>query len=59
MEFCLGLPEEQFWRQGQSRSLVTRLMKDQLRDLVLNNRKGGERVIERHVRMTRDLPQIR
>jgi asparagine synthase (glutamine-hydrolysing) len=59
VEFCLGLPEEQFWREGQSRWLVKRLMEDQLPDIVLNNRKGGEQLIDWHVRMTRDLPQIR
>ena len=34
-------------------------MKDRLPDSVLYNSKSGEQVIDWHVRMTRDLPQIR
>ncbi len=59
VEFCLGLPEEQFWREGQSRWLVKRVMKDLLPQVVLNNRKGGEQLVDWHLRMTRDLPQMR
>lgn len=59
VEFCLGLPEEQFRRNGESRWLVKRLMQGRLPDTVLRNRSSGEQVIDWHLRMTRDLPRIR
>ncbi|MEE4236858.1 MAG: asparagine synthase-related protein, partial [Anderseniella sp.] len=59
VEFCFGLPEEQFRRNGEGRWLVKRLMKDRLPDAVVNNRGVGEQVVDWHLRMTRDLPRIR
>jgi asparagine synthase (glutamine-hydrolysing) len=59
VEWCVGLPENQFRRLGESRWLVKRLMKDKLPPRVLSNNKVGEQVIDWHSRMTRDLPQIR
>jgi asparagine synthase (glutamine-hydrolysing) len=59
VEWCTGLPENQFWRLGESRWLVKRLMQSKLPSQVLSNRKVGEQVIDWHVRMTRELPQIR
>ena len=59
VEFCFGMPEEQFRREGEGRWLVKRLMKDRLPGIVLNNRGVGEQVIDWHLRMTRELPRIR
>ena len=59
VEFCIGLPEEQFRRHREGRWLVKRLMKDRLPDSVLFNRKIGLQVCDWHLRMTRDMPKIR
>ena len=59
VEWCLGLPESQFRRFGESRWLIRRMMKEQLPDTVLNNPKGGEQVIDWHARMSWDLPRLR
>lgn len=59
IEWCIGLPESQFWRSGEERWLVKRLMKDKLPSEVLFNRRKGVQSIDWHARMTRDLPQIR
>jgi asparagine synthase (glutamine-hydrolysing) len=40
-EFCLALPEEQFRRNGESRSLIRRAMAGVLPPVVLNNRRRG------------------
>ncbi|MBP1468165.1 hypothetical protein EYB53_020810 [Candidatus Chloroploca sp. M-50] len=40
-EFCLALPETQFWRNGESRSLVRRAFAGQLPSSVLRNRLRG------------------
>lgn len=40
-EFCLTLPEEQFLRDGEPRSLVRRVMSDRLPRQVLSNRRRG------------------
>jgi len=40
-EFCLALPETQFWRDGESRSLVRRAFAGRLPPAVLSNRQRG------------------
>jgi asparagine synthase (glutamine-hydrolysing) len=40
-EFCLALPEAQFWRDGESRSLVRRAFAGRLPPAVLSNRQRG------------------
>ena len=40
-EFCLALPEDQYMRNGQPRSLIRRAMVGQLPPLVLENRRRG------------------
>lgn len=40
-EFCLSLPEDQFWKNGQSRQLIRRAMSDRLPPEILNNPKRG------------------
>lgn len=59
IEFCLGVPDDQFRRDGEGRWLIRRLMRDRLPDQVLQNTKVGEQVIDWHLRMTRDLPRLR
>jgi asparagine synthase (glutamine-hydrolysing) len=58
-EWCAGVPEQQFWRAGEDRWLVKRLMQGKLPRKVLFKRKKGLQAIDWHHRMTQDLPQIR
>lgn len=39
LEFCLGIPDDQYGRNGETRLLIRRAMKDLLPPLVLNNTK--------------------
>ena len=58
VEWCLGLPEEQFLDRGQSRLLIRRLMKDRLPAEVLHAQFGFQ-AADRHLRLSRALPRIR
>ena len=40
-EFCLALPEDQFWRDGESRRLIRRAMAGRLPPAVLDNNQRG------------------
>jgi asparagine synthase (glutamine-hydrolysing) len=60
MEWCLGVPEEQFHRDGVGRHLIKRLMKGVLPDSVLFKPLNvGRQNSDWHLRMTRDLPRMR
>ncbi|MGI9515169.1 MAG: asparagine synthetase B family protein, partial [Anderseniella sp.] len=59
IEWSLGVPEAQSRRFGQSRWLIRRMMKDRLPASVLDNRKGGEQVIDWHARLSWDMPRLR
>ncbi len=56
MEFCLGIPQEQYTRGGQRKLLIRRAMKGLMPDKVLwNNRKGKQSAdIIRRLRVHRD-----
>jgi asparagine synthase (glutamine-hydrolysing) len=41
VEFCIGIPENQYLRQGRDRWLIRRAMEGRLPDVVLNNKKCG------------------
>lgn len=60
IEWSLGVPEEQFHRNGQGRWLIKRLMNGALPDSVLFKPKDtGRQAADWHARLTRDLPRIR
>jgi len=60
IEWSLGVPEDQFLRNGQGRWLIKRLMKGVLPDSVLFKPKNvGRQTSDWHLRLTRDLPRIR
>lgn len=59
IEWCMGVPEDQYHRDGQNRWLVRRLMRGLLPDAVLSNRRRGLQTSDWHLRMTRDLDQMR
>ena len=41
VEFCIGIPEDQYLRDGRERWLIRRAMKGRLPEVVLNNKKRG------------------
>lgn len=41
LEFCLGIPDDQYWRDGQERWLIRRAMEGRLPPEVLWNRRKG------------------
>jgi asparagine synthase (glutamine-hydrolysing) len=59
VEWSLGVPEEQYYRNGEARWLIKRLMKGRLPNKVLYNRRKGRQMADWHVRMTRDLPRMK
>lgn len=58
VEWCLGVPVEQYMRDGKSRRLLRRMMKDRLPLETLSGARGraGQ---DWHLHATRDLPEIR
>ena len=58
VEWCLGLPEEQYLHRGQSRRLVRRLMRDRLPAEILSAR-AGLQAADWHLRLGRRLPRLR
>lgn len=59
LEWCVRVPEEQFWRNGQPRWLMRRIMAGRLPVSVLGNRTRGAPGADWHFQMTRQLPFIR
>ena len=58
VEWCLGIPAEQYLRHGQSRRLIRRLMKDRLPPEILDGPRG-QTGLDWHLHATRDLPETR
>ena len=60
LEWCLGVPEDQFHREGRGRWLIRRLMRGVLPDSVLfKPRDLGRQVCDWHVRLGRDRDRMR
>jgi asparagine synthase (glutamine-hydrolysing) len=59
LEWCLAVPEEQYWRNGQHRWLMRRIMADRLPKSVVANRRRGAPGADWHFQMTRQLPLMR
>lgn len=59
VEFCMGLPTDQFLRGGQERWLARRMAVGRLPDTVRTNRQIGMHNADWHLRMTRSLPDLR
>ena len=58
IEFCQGIPKDQFYRNGQNRFLLRRMMGGQLPDIVLNGSRGRQ-AADAHGRITDELPRWR
>ena len=53
-EFCVGIPDDQYLRDGQERWLIRRAMKGRLPDVVLNNKRRGAQAADWYPRLTRE-----
>jgi asparagine synthase (glutamine-hydrolysing) len=58
VEFCFGIPEDQYLREGQDRWLIRRAMKGRLPDIVLNQKRFGTQAADWYPRLTRQRNQI-
>ncbi len=59
IEFCAGLPIEQFVRDGEQRWLARRMALGRMPEAQRRNRDYGRHNSDWHARMTRDLPRLR
>jgi asparagine synthase (glutamine-hydrolysing) len=59
VEFCMGLPTDQFLRGGEDRWLARRMGVGRLPERVRTNRNVGWHNADWHLRMTRRLPELR
>jgi asparagine synthase (glutamine-hydrolysing) len=58
VEFCIGIPEDQYLRKGCDRWLIRRAMKGRLPDAVLYKRKVGLQAVDWYPRLTRERDSI-
>lgn len=53
VEFCAGIPDDQYLRRGQTRWLARRMLKGKLPDIVLNENRRGLQAADWHLRISR------
>ena len=58
VEFCFGIPEEQYLHKGCSRWLIRRAMRGRLPETVLFNKKYGAQAADWYPRLTRERDRI-
>jgi asparagine synthase (glutamine-hydrolysing) len=58
VEFCIGIPEDQYLRKGCERWLIRRAMKGRLPDGVLLKKKYGAQAVDWYPRLTRERSHI-
>jgi asparagine synthase (glutamine-hydrolysing) len=58
VEFCIGIPQDQYLRKGHDRWLIRRAMQGRLPDVVLYNKKNGVQSADWFVRLLRERYQI-
>ena len=58
VEFCIGIPQDQYLRNGCDRWLIRRAMKGRLPDVVLANKKLGVQAADWFPRLTRERNRI-
>jgi asparagine synthase (glutamine-hydrolysing) len=58
VELCVGIPEDQYLREGRDRWLIRRAMKGRLPDVVLYKKKYGAQAADWYPRLTRERTQI-
>src|SRR5262249_5392486 len=58
VEFCIGIPEDQYLRKGIDRWLIRRAMEGRLPEIVRNKTKFGTQAADWYPRLTRQLSLI-
>jgi asparagine synthase (glutamine-hydrolysing) len=58
VEFCFGLPDDQFLRDGETRWLARRLLKGKIPDLVLDEKRRGLQGADWHLRLGRNRQRL-
>jgi asparagine synthase (glutamine-hydrolysing) len=58
VEFCMGIPDDQYMRNGQRRWLARRMLKDQVPDMVLSERRRGLQAADWHLRIARQKDEL-
>jgi asparagine synthase (glutamine-hydrolysing) len=58
VEFCIGIPQDQYLRGGRDRWLIRRAMEGRLPDMVLNQKKYGAQAADWYPRLTRERNHI-
>jgi asparagine synthase (glutamine-hydrolysing) len=59
VEYCIGIPQDQYLRKGRDRWLIRRAMRGRLPDVVLANRKSGAQSADWFSRLTRERDDIK
>jgi asparagine synthase (glutamine-hydrolysing) len=59
VEFCIGIPHDQFLRRGNDRWLMRRAMKGQLPEVILEKKKWGAQAPDWFRRLSRERDHIR
>jgi len=54
VEFCFGIPDDQFLRGGQRRWLARRMLQGRIPDMVLNETRRGRQAVDWPLRIGRD-----
>ena len=58
IEFCLGIPDEQYLRGGVTRRLARRMLKGHVPDMVLNETRTGLQTADWHLRLGRQRGEL-
>lgn len=58
VEFCFGVPDDQYVRCGERRWLARRMLKGKIPDIVLDEKRRGLQSADWHLRMGRELDAI-
>lgn len=54
IEFCAGIPDDQYLRNGETRWLARRLLRGRVPEMVRQERRRGLQLADWHLRMTRE-----
>lgn len=54
VEFCMGIPDDQYLRGGKRRWLARRMLQGRIPDMVLNETRRGRQAVDWSVRIARD-----
>ncbi|MES2058869.1 MAG: asparagine synthetase B family protein [Pseudomonadota bacterium] len=54
VEFCIGIPDDQYLRDGESRWLARRMLRGKIPDMVLNETRRGRQAADWAIRIGRD-----